>query len=70
MDANSFRKVFSFFQTLGDHEDMRGELSKYDQVIQFRISGEQPFLIRVRGGKVSSELDEIKDPGLTNCLIF
>ena len=68
MDPSSFREVSSFFQNLGELADMREELSKYDQIIQFRISGEQPFHIRVCAGEIFSELGEITDPDFMQVL--
>jgi hypothetical protein len=68
MNASSFAKVSTFFHNLGELADAREELSKYDQIIQFHILGEQTFLIRVCGGEVSSELGEIKDPDFLKVL--
>jgi len=61
MGPSSFQKVSDFFSNLAGLADARQELLRYDQIIQFHILGEGPFLIRVSQGKVSSELGEVKN---------
>lgn len=68
MGPSSFQKVSEFFSNLAGLADARQELSRYDQIIQFHILGEGPFLIRVSHGEVSSELGEVKNPDFLKVL--
>lgn len=61
MGQDSFQRVAEFFGEVAGAADSQRELSRYDQIIQFHILNEQPFFIRVSGGKVSSQSGETGD---------
>ena len=61
MSQNTFHAVSNFFTGLGESAAAQKELARYDQTILFHIGNEQPFCIRIAGGKVSPEIGGATD---------
>lgn len=60
MTKNIFERVRSLFEDLSKSPKTQKELSRFNQIIQFRIINEEPFFVRISDGGVTAERGEVE----------
>ncbi len=60
MTKNIFERIRSLFEDLSKSPKTQKELSRFNQIIQFKIINEEPFFVRIFDGGVTAERGEVE----------